>query len=193
MLKAELIAFEVEVAEAFKAKKIKGPVHLSGGNEDQLIEIFKGISRDDWIFSTYRNHYHALLHGIPRHWLMEEILAGRSMNISSPYHRFYTSAIVGGCLPIAVGVAAAIKSRHLARKVWCFVGDMAAMSGPFGEATNYARGHDLDVAFVIEDNGMSCDSPTEECWGRDLDDFSNVTHYRYQRVYPHSGIGHYVF
>lgn len=191
MNKAELIAFEREVAEAFEAKKICGPIHLSGGNEDDLIDIFKGIDRGDWVFSTYRNHYHALLHGIQRDWLMAEILAGRSMNISSPQHRFYTSAIVGGCLPIAVGVAAALRRQGSDRRVWCFVGDMAASTGAFHEASQYAQGHILYIRFVVEDNSMSCDTPTADTWGRGA--FQFPERYDYERTYPHSGIGKYVF
>ena len=118
----ELIAFEKRVAEAFERAEIKGPVHLSGGNEDALIDIFKYINEEDWVFSTYRNHYHALLHGIDPDWLFDQIKQGRSMNISAP--RFFTSAIVGGTLSIAVGVAKVLFGSG--RRVWCFVGDMAA-------------------------------------------------------------------
>lgn len=192
MTKTDLIAFEEEVAEAFQKKRVKGPIHLSGGNEDALISIFDDIHREDWVFSTYRNHYHALLHGIPRDWLLAEILAGRSMNISSPQHRFFTSAIVGGTLPIATGVAAALKRQESPHKVWCFVGDMAAMSGAFHEAKEYAQRQNLPITFVIEDNGMSCDSPTLECWGR-ASNRPNVHHITYERTYPHSGTGAYVF
>lgn len=194
MTRDDLIAFEKEVADAFAAKKIKGPVHLSGGNEDQLIEIFKDVDRDDWVFSTYRNHYHALLHGIPRDWLMAEILSGRSMNITSAEHRFITSAIVGGCLPIATGVAAALKRQASPRKVWCFLGDMASMSGAYHEARTYARMQDLPIMFITEDNGLSCDSPTYECWGTEWNGRNfKEKHYRYERTYPHAGIGRYVF
>lgn len=194
MTRDDLIAFETEVAEAFKAKQIRGPIHLSGGNEDALIDIFTGIDHGDWVFSTYRNHYHALLHGIPRQWLMDEILAGRSMNISSPEHRFYTSAIVGGCLPICVGVAAALKRHGSSRTVWCFIGDMADTTGACREAVTYAHGFDLPIQFVVENNKMSCDTPTEACWGGDHE-FSRwkTRQYTYERTYPHSGIGHYVF
>lgn len=192
---SDLIAFEAEVEEAFKEKKIKGPIHLSGGNEEQLIEIFQTISREDYICTSYRNHYHALLHGIPREKVMAEILVGRSMNLSFPEYRFMSSAIVGGMLPIAVGLAAGLKMKGEARKVWCFVGDMAAMSGAFREATNYARGHDIPIQFVVEDNEMSCDSPTDECWGMDFNDYwyDNIQHYTYKRKYPHAGIGRDVF
>ena len=191
MTRDDLIAFEREVAETFERQEIPGPIHLSGRNEDALIEIFREIDPADWVFSTYRSHYHALLHGIPRAWLMSEIRAGRSMNICSPEHRFHSSAIVGGCLPIAVGVAAALKRAFIPWRVWCFVGDMAGTTGAFIEANAYARGHGLPITFVIENNNLSCDTPTAECWGHG--EAEDVRMYSYKRAYPHSGIGRYVF
>ena len=188
---ADLIAFEKRVADAFQAQRIKGPIHLSGGNEQQLIDIFRNVDPQDWVFASYRNHYAALLHGIDEEWLFEEILAGRSMSIHSPEHHFYSSAIVGGCLPIAVGVAAALKRQGSARKVWCFVGDMAATTGAFLEATVYARGQCLPITFIVECNGMSCDTPTILTWGYGEEE--DVRTYVYERTYPHSGIGKYVF
>jgi len=192
----ELIAFEAECAELFNAGRIRAPCHLSGGNEEQLIEIFNGIDQQDWVLSTYRWHYHALLHGIPREVVIKELLDGRGMNMASVEHRFLTSAIVGGMLPIAVGIAAALKRDGSRRKVWAFCGDMTATTGAFHEATNYARGQGLDehIRFVIEDNGMATNSPTEECWGRDFIDFfyDFVIHYRYERTYPHVGAGRFV-
>lgn len=180
MRAADLIAFEREVADAFEAKKIKGPVHLSGGNEDALIDIFKRISREDFVACSYRYHLHALLHGVPRDVLMAHLLGPEPMNFQSAKYRFFTSAIVGGQVPIAVGVAAAKK-----RKVWCFLGDMAAMTGAFHEARTYAWAHDLQVNFVVEDNGLSCDTPTMTVWN--LCDF-----YRYRRTYPHVCTGKHV-
>ena len=191
MTKDELIAFEAEVEAAFIAKKIHGPIHLSGGNEQQLIDIFTGVSRDDWVFSTYRNHFHALLHGIPRDMLMAEIMAGRNMNFSSAAHRFFTSAIVGGTLPIATGVAAGIKRNGGKNQVWCFVGDMAATTGAFYEAREYAYCNDLSIKFIIEDNGMSANSQTDDCWGKDRQK-NNMYRYLYQRTYPHAGASQWV-
>lgn len=187
---ADLIAFEKEVAEAFEAGKIRGPVHLSGGNEDQLIEIFKEVRRTDWVFSTWRSHYHALLHGVPREKLMAHILNGPSMNINFPEHRFVTSAIVGGILPIACGVAAGIKRRGEKYKVWCFVGDMAQTIGVFHEASLYATGHNLPIEFVVEDNGLSTNTPTNAVWGDSWPLL--IRWYRYTRSVPHVGTGKWV-
>jgi pyruvate dehydrogenase E1 component alpha subunit len=212
MTAADLIEFEARVAEAFGAATIPGPVHLSGGNEEELIGLFKGIpqgdesvpegwfsgasgiNRDDWVFSTYRSHYHALLHGIDPEWLLAEIIAGRSMNIYSEKPKFFTSAIVGGCLSIAVGVAAALKRSRSPQRVWCFVGDMAATTGAFHEARKYAVGNALPIMFVIEDNGLSCDSPTVECWGPPgtRGEGDRQMAYTYKRVWPHVGVGKFV-
>ena len=188
MTKEELIAFEEEVARKFEDGKINGPIHLSGGNEDQLIEIFKRIAPSDFVFSTWRNHYHALLHGIPPEKVMAEIMAGRSMSLMSPEHNFFTSAIVGGILPIAVGVAYALKGTDT--KVWCFVGDMASQTGIFHESTSYANFHDLPIKFIIEDNGLSCNSPTREITGFDIGHIADS--YAYDRPVPHCGTGKWV-
>lgn len=192
MIDAEdLISFEKEVAEAFEAGWVHGPIHLSGGNEEQLLRVFKHVGKDDWVFSTWRNHYHALLHGIPKARVMAQILAGRSMNLTFPEHRFYSSAIVGGILPIAVGAAYALKKKSCQRKVWCFVGDMAASIGSFYEANKYAERQELPIRFVIEDNGVSTNTPTQEVWGNGR--WTDKTHYYcYTRTHPHSGIGKWV-
>ena len=59
-----LVSFSNEIKEIYELGKIRAPIHLSGNNEDQLINIFKKIKKSDWVFSTWRSHYHALLHGI---------------------------------------------------------------------------------------------------------------------------------
>lgn len=186
----DLRDFEDRVRVAFEAGEINGPVHLSGGNEQQLIDIFRNIKRTDYVFSTWRNHYHALLHGVPQDELFAAIKAGKSLSFNSAKHRFYTSAIVGGILPIAAGVAAAIKRRGTAERVWCFIGDMAASIGAFRDAQKIALYQRLDITFVIEDNGLSTETPTGESWGRcENHGTSKVLEYRYQRTVPHYGSG----
>ena len=179
------------VAEEFEAGRIKGPIHLSGGNEEKLIEIFREVGKNDWVFSTWRNHFHALLHGVPEDVLMAEIMAGRSMNLSFPERKFYSSAIVAGILPIACGVAAGIKRRGGSERVWCFIGDMAASTGTAHEVCKYAQGHALPLCVVVEDNWYSTNTPTALVWGAS-DKRLNYRRYTYERTYPHSGIGKWV-
>jgi TPP-dependent pyruvate/acetoin dehydrogenase alpha subunit len=186
----ELRAFEREVADAWEAGKIRGPCHLAGGNEEDLVAIFKEIQREDWVFSTWRSSYHALLHGVPRELVMADILAGKSMFLHYPERHFFTSSIVGGVLPIASGVAAALKDYSAPMRVWCFVGDMCATTGAFHDALQYAEGHDLPITFVNEDNGVSTNTPTQEVWGDEVTNKYRV--YNYERTYPHVGSGVFV-
>lgn len=184
----ELITFEQEIAKLFEAKRIKAPVHLSGGNESQLIKIFEKIKPTDWVCSTHRSHYHALLKGIPPEWIKSEILRGNSITLCNAEYRFITSAIVGGIIPIAVGLAMA------GERVWCFVGDMGASGGTFYECQKYVRGHNLPITFVIENNGLSVQSPTREVWGIGDGYLPNhkIQYYEYKMIYPHQGSGVYV-
>ena len=191
--KARLEVFEKKIADHWEAGKIKGPVHLSGGNEDQLIEIGKRIKSTDWVFSTWRSHYHALIKGVPSEWLEEEILAGRSITIVSEEYRFYASAIVGAIIPIAVGVALANKRDGKDDKVWCFVGDMAFETGGFYEMHKYVTNYGLPVVFVVEDNGVSTNTPTEATWNNIKRDIpSDVIWYNYEKKWPHYGTGKWV-
>lgn len=196
---AILIAFEERVADAFRAKQIHAPIHLSRNNEDQLIDIFKNIREQDWVFTTWRSHYHALLKGVPAEELYQEILAGRSMYLNFPAHRIVASSIMGGILPIAVGMAMGIQRKGLDEKVWVFIGDMAAHSGIFQECRQYVDGHDLLVHFVFEDNGLSTNTPTQLVWGaKDQMRASRNGglrqdyYYEYERGYPHTGVGEWV-
>ena len=181
-----LRAFEESIREDYLAGRAKGAVHLSRGNESHLIEIFEEIRPEDWVFSNYRSHYHALLKGFDENELREMIRNGQSININSLKHSFFSSSIVGGCLPIAVGAAMGIKRDGNPWHVWCFVGDMAASCGMFRDCVNYSGGHNLPITFVIEDNGWSTNTPTQKTWG-DPDMLGEVRRYKYIRQWPHSG------
>jgi TPP-dependent pyruvate/acetoin dehydrogenase alpha subunit len=190
--KEELIAFETEVAERYENGEILAPIHLSKDNEDELIEIFQYIHKDDWVFSAWRNHYHALLHGFDRQELMDSIIQGRSMATSSNVNKFYSSAIVGGIIPIALGTAMALKRRGSDRKVWCFIGDMTFETGGFYECHKYAKNFNLPLQFVVEDNNLSVHTPTDTTWGVKKNIPSDVVYYRYENGYPHHGTGAWV-
>ena len=188
----ELIHFENKIIESWESGKIRGPIHLSNGNETQLIEVFKRIKETDWVFSTWRSHYHALLKGISPKWVETEILDGKSITLCNHTEKFYSSAIVGGALSIALGVATDIKRNGGDDKVWVFIGDMSFESGLFYETHKYARNFDLPLYFVVEDNGVSTYTPTEETWKVKRDIPNDVIHYTYSSKYPHYGTGKWV-
>lgn len=111
--KSELIEFEAKIAEHWEAGKLPYLIHLSGGNEDFLIDFFdQKIQEGDWIFSSHRNHYHALLSGVSPQKLEKEILAGNSMFIYDRDRNFLTSSILAGTCAIAVGVAWTLKEER---------------------------------------------------------------------------------
>jgi TPP-dependent pyruvate/acetoin dehydrogenase alpha subunit len=188
----DLIAFEDDIAAEFAAGNIRAPVHLSGGNEEQLIEIFKKIKPEDWVFCTWRSHYHALLKGVPPAEVRAAIMDGQSITLTFPKYRLFSSAIVGGICPIAVGLAWAIKKRGGSERVWCFIGDMAAESGIHHEAFNYSYGRSLPIKFMIEDNKRSVGVNTKDVWGiREVTDEGDDT-YDYNLTRPHVGVGRWV-
>jgi len=194
MSNQDLIDFESDIKNRYENATIRGPVHLSGGNEAQLIEIFQYISEKDWVFSSWRNHYHALLHGLNSDELRHIIIDLRkSMSVHSENPNFYASSIVGGSTPVALGVAEALRrsGNPEGKRVWLFVGDMTSETGIFHEAYKYAINHNLPIQFVIEDNNKSTDTPTDTVWGKktDWENDENVIYYTYERIYPHHGIG----
>lgn len=193
---SELIAFEDEMARLFEAGKIKAPLHLAGGNEQQLIDIFKNVGPDDWVLTSWRSHYHCLLKGVPPAELTDKIIDGRSIALCFPKHKILSSAIVGGIMPIAVGLAWAIKRRGGNERVWCFIGDMTAFSGIAQESRRYAHNFDLPICFVCESNSFSVCTKTEDVWGTPgffSPRFDYHAHeYLYDLSRPHVGTGKWV-
>mgnify|MGYP000081692792 CR=1 FL=1 len=191
--KEDLIKFEDDIISHWENGEIRGPIHLSNGNEEQLIKIFRKVGIDDYVFSTWRSHYHALLHGVDPNVLKGKILDGKSITIVEKSSRFYASAIVTGTLPIALGVAKSIKRNNGSDKVWVFLGDMAFESGIFYEVHKYARNYDLPLYFVVEDNGVSTNTPTLDTWnGIQREIPEDVIYYKYKSKYPHYGTGKWV-
>ncbi len=194
-----LIAFETEIANEFNAGEIPYPVHLESGNENQLIEIFKDVQSIDWIFGSWRLHLKCLLKGVSCEALKGAIRRGESMALCFPKERVYGSAIVGGTVPIALGVALGIKRYGGEEKVWCFLGDMTFRSGIAHECITYAANFELPITWVVEDNGVSVCTDTREAWGlgrkrgsegpTKVFDRGSVRYYQYQSKYPHAGAG----
>jgi pyruvate dehydrogenase E1 component alpha subunit len=129
------------------------------------------------------------LHGVPPEEVKAEIMAGRSMTLCFPSHRFISSAIVGGIVPIAVGIALEIQRSGGDEKVWVFSGDMTATTGIYHECIQYAAGHALPIRFVVEDNGMSVCSETWETWGIRQKPKDLERRFVYHLGFPHSGAG----
>ena len=187
--KKELIDFENEIGDLYMDNQLPFLFHLSGGNEDQLIEIFQDIKEGDYVISNHRSHYHALLHGIPPETVKDRILNGRSMFIYDRERNFFCSAIIGGTPAIAAGIALALKKKGSDKKVWCFVGDGTEDNGHLFEAVRYVDGWDLPCKFVIENNNRSVEATNEDRWGKAADykwDSPSVIKYYYDITYPHA-------
>jgi len=202
--KESLIAFESRVKELWEAGELPYLIHLCGGNEDQLIEIFSQIEAGDWVFSTHRNHYHALLSGMNPDRLEHLIRTGNSMFVfGSPDDErsrmpvnFLTSSILAGTCCIAAGVAHRIKnewrqdSSSRMPRVWCFVGDGAEDEGHFYEAVRFVDGRNLPCTFILEDNDRSVDTNRADRRGDSRMIWPEcVRKYHYKPVYPHAGSG----
>jgi len=154
--------FEEKAAEMYSLQKIHGFLHLYIGEEATGIGAMQAFSPDDAIVATYREHGHALARGIPARVLMAEMFGkvtgcsrghGGSMHFFDAGKRFYGGyAIVGGGLPIAVGLALADKLQNRSRITACFFGDGAVAEGEFHESLNLAALWKLPVVFLCENN-----------------------------------------
>ncbi len=191
MNREELIAFENKLADLIDEGELPYLVHLCGGNEDQLINLFEEIHEGDYVFSTHRNHYHYLLVGGSPERLEEHVRTGRSMFVFDRKLNFFSSSIVAGTVAIAVGVSWALKRKGSTQKVWCFVGDGAEDEGHFYEAARYVDGWDLPCTFIIEDNDRSVSASKRERWGTIFPPEWGgcVRRYSYSPVWPHGGNG----
>lgn len=195
MTTCEIVAFENEIAELFQQGKIRAPIHLRSGCEEQLIEIFKDVQEEDWIFNYWASHIHCLLKGVPPEALKQEILEGRSISLSFPEQNIYCSGIVGSLAGVAVGTAWGLKKQNRKGTVYLFTGDMGAECGIFHEAVKYAVNFDLPIKFVVEDNSVSVMTDTQKTWGSEKPWFegtrfeAKIIYYKYQNGWPHSGLG----
>jgi pyruvate dehydrogenase E1 component alpha subunit len=154
--------FEEKAAEVYQIGKIRGFLHLYIGEEAVAVGAMPALAPDDAIVATYREHGHALARGLSASCLMAEMYGkatgcsrgrGGSMHFFDASRRFYGGyAIVGGGLPIAVGLALADKMQGRARVTACFFGEGAIAEGEFHEAMNLAALWKLPVLFLCENN-----------------------------------------
>jgi pyruvate dehydrogenase E1 component alpha subunit len=154
--------FEEKCAELYSAGRIRGFLHLYIGEEAVAVGAIRALAPEDAIVATYREHGHALARGIDAGRLMAEMYGkqegcsrgrGGSMHVFDAAARFYGgNAIVGGGLPLAVGLALADTMMHRTRVTACFFGDGAAAEGEFHESLNLAALWKLPVLFACENN-----------------------------------------
>jgi len=154
--------FEEKCAELYSASKIRGFLHLYIGEEAVAVGAMHALESDDAIVATYREHGHALIRGVPAGSIMAEMYGkqegcsrgrGGSMHLFDVARRFYGgNAIVGGGLPLAVGLALADKLQGRSRVTACFFGEGAVAEGEFHESMNLAALWKLPVLFCCENN-----------------------------------------
>jgi pyruvate dehydrogenase E1 component alpha subunit len=154
--------FEEKCAELYSAAKIRGFLHLYIGEEAVAVGTMHALTSDDAIVATYREHGHALARGVSADAIMAEMYGkqegcsrgrGGSMHLFDAATRFYGgNAIVGGGLPVAVGLALADKMQGRTRVTACFFGEGAVAEGEFHESLNLAALWHLPVLFCCENN-----------------------------------------
>lgn len=154
--------FEEKCAELYQAEKIRGFLHLYIGEEAVGVGVMQALAPEDAVVATYREHGQAIARGLSMNSIMAEMFGkqegcshgrGGSMHLFDAATRFYGgNAIVGGGLPLAVGLALADKMQGRARVTACFFGDGAVAEGEFHESMNLAALWRLPVLFCCENN-----------------------------------------
>lgn len=167
---------EERCAELYQQTKIRGFLHLAIGEEAVSTGVMHELQPDEAVVGTYREHGHALLKGVGADRIMAEMFGksegcsggrGGSMHLFDAESRFYGgNAIVGGHLPLAVGLALADQTLDKRRATVCFFGEGAMAEGEFHEAMNLAALWDTPTLFVCENNlyamGTSLESSESE-------------------------------
>eukprot|EP00999_Lentomonas_sp_LEN2_P002934 NODE_795_length_1192_cov_44.864789_g754_i0.p1 GENE.NODE_795_length_1192_cov_44.864789_g754_i0~~NODE_795_length_1192_cov_44.864789_g754_i0.p1 ORF type:complete len:301 (+),score=31.12 NODE_795_length_1192_cov_44.864789_g754_i0:287-1189(+) len=154
--------FEEKSAELYSAGKIRGFLHLYNGEEAIAVGVMEMLRDEDSFIGTYREHGHALARGVSMKSIMAEMYGkvegcsrgrGGSMHLYDKEKKFYGgNAIVGGHLPLAVGLGLADKMQKRDVITACFFGDGAVAEGEFHESLNLAALWKLPVLFVCENN-----------------------------------------
>jgi len=154
--------FEDKCAELYTQEKIRGFLHLYDGEEAIAVGVIPVLEKRDRIVATYREHGHALVRGVPMTTVLAEMFGkqegcsrgrGGSMHLFDQATNFYGgNAIVGGGLPLSVGLALADQMRRNDIVTACFFGEGAVAEGEFHESMNLAALWGLPVLFVCENN-----------------------------------------
>jgi pyruvate dehydrogenase E1 component alpha subunit len=161
--------FEDKCAELYTQEKIRGFLHLYDGEEAVAVGVIPVLEKRDRVVATYREHGHALVRGVPMAAALAEMYGkqegcsrgrGGSMHLFDRAANFYGgNAIVGGGLPLAVGLALADRMRGENIVTTCFFGEGAVAEGEFHESVNLAALWGLPVLFVCENNLYAMGTP----------------------------------
>jgi TPP-dependent pyruvate/acetoin dehydrogenase alpha subunit len=161
--------FEEEVAELYKKGRIPGLAHPYIGQEAVATGVCMTLEKNDLVVSNHRGHGHSLAKGVPARSIFSELMgkdSGMCLGIGGSMHStdvdaglVFSTAIVGGGIPLSVGVALALKMGKKANCVVCFFGDGASNTGAFHEAVNLAAAWKLPVVFVCENNQYAISVP----------------------------------
>jgi len=164
--------FEEEAARLFQSGVLPGFLHSYIGEEGVAVGVCSALRDDDYITSTHRGHGHVVAKGANLNRMMAELFAkrtghckgkGGSMHIADfSMGVVGTTGIVGSGMPVANGVALAMKMKGRDQVVAAFFGDGAANTGSFHESLNLAAVWDLPVIFVCENNLYSESTPQRE-------------------------------
>jgi pyruvate dehydrogenase E1 component alpha subunit len=154
--------FEGKCVELYTQEKIRGFLHVYDGEEAIAVGVIPVLEKGDRIVATYREHAHALVRGVPMTTVMAEMYGkqegcsrgrGGSMHLFDRATNFHGgNAIVGGGLPLAVGLALADHMQDNNLVIACFFGEGAVAEGEFHESLNLAALWGLPVLFVCENN-----------------------------------------
>ncbi len=154
--------FEEKCAELYTQEKIRGFLHLYIGEEAVAVGVLQALAAEDSVVATYREHGHALIRGVPAKSIMAEMYGkqegccrgrGGSMHLFDAATRFFGgNAIVGGGLPVAIGLGLADKMQARPGVTCCFFGEGAVAEGEFHESMNLAALWQLPVLFLCENN-----------------------------------------
>ena len=157
--------FEERCLRSYQQGKIGGFLHLYIGQESIAVGVVSVMGKNDHIITAYRDHGHALAVGMGMNEMMAENYGkytgcskgkGGSMHYFDPSRNFWGGhGIVGGQIPLGVGLAYGVKYKGLKGAAMAFMGDGAVNQGAVHEAYNLAALWSLPCIFVIENNGYS--------------------------------------
>jgi pyruvate dehydrogenase E1 component alpha subunit len=169
---------EEKVVELYKKGLIPGLAHSYIGQEAIAAGVCGALKKEDLIVSNHRGHGHSVAKGVPEQTILSELMgksAGMCMGLGGSMHStdltagvVFSTAIVGGGIPLSVGVALAMKMDHRQNCAVCFFGDGAVNTGSFHEGINFAAVWKLPVIFVCENNQFAVSTRVSEATGAQI-------------------------